>query len=114
MTGRCHEHKEELIKFQKSLNEVVYRIVNEPSVVTKKQLEFGLHFCRMVLRLGRQPSVRDLEDLAHFMLFCYKAQDIQVDHTRIDLKKVKSESHLFFFNRIINSSIKSWLIKYVF
>jgi hypothetical protein len=67
----------------------VYRTVNESSAATKKQLELGLPFCRMILRLGRRPNVHDLEDLAYFVLSCYKAQEVQIDPSKIDLKKVK-------------------------
>jgi hypothetical protein len=74
--------------------------VNE-STTTKKQLDLGLPFCRMALRLGRRPIARDLEDLACFILSCYKTQDIQIDQSKIDLKKVKNNHGPFFLAEIL-------------
>jgi hypothetical protein len=70
------------------LSEVVFKLVNE-NTANKKQVELSLSFCRMVLRLGRYPTVRDLEDLAYFALSCYEAQEIQIDYSKFDIKKVK-------------------------
>ncbi|KAI8048138.1 peptidase family C50-domain-containing protein [Gilbertella persicaria] len=93
LTGRCHEHKEELRKFQKSINEVIFKCVNQ-ATGTKKQVELNLTFCRMVLRLGQLPNVRDIEDVIYFSLACYEAQGVPIDYSRIDLKKLMDQIRL--------------------
>lgn len=91
MSGRKNEYKEELNKFQKRLSEAVFKLVNENIPTNKKQVELSIPFCRMALRLGRYPTLRDLEDLAYFALSCYDAQpEIHIDYNKFDMKKVGS------------------------
>ncbi|KAI8342184.1 peptidase family C50-domain-containing protein [Choanephora cucurbitarum] len=93
LAGRCQEHKEELRKYQKALSETVFRSVHQASG-TKKQTELSLPFCRMVLRLGRQPLVRDLEDIVWFILSCYEAQDALIDYSKLNFKKLMDDVRL--------------------
>lgn len=86
LSGRTQEDKEELVKFQKHLSEFIYKTVIA-TVPFKKQIELSLTLCRMVLRLGRRPSFRELEDLIYFALTCYEAQEVQLDYTKIDILK---------------------------
>lgn len=92
LSGRTQEHKEELVKFQKSFSEFVYKTVIAV-VPFKKQIELSLTLCRMILRLGRRPSFRELEDLIYFALTCYEAQEVQLDYSKIDIVKVKQLTH---------------------
>lgn len=87
LSGRTQEHKEELVKFQKSLNELIYKTITAVTP-TKKQIELSLNFCRMVLRLGRRPTFKELEDLIYFAIACYEAQEVQFDYTKVDMLKV--------------------------
>jgi len=87
LTGRCQEYKEELVKFQKAMNEIIFKTVNSVTT-TKLKVELSLAFSRVAVRLGRHPAQRDLEDVAYFALSCYEAQDISIDYTKIDFKKV--------------------------
>ncbi|GAN04654.1 conserved hypothetical protein [Mucor ambiguus] len=93
LTGRCQEYKEELVKFQKAMNEITFKTVNS-LVATKLKVELSLAFCRVVVRLGRHPPQRDLEDVAYFALSCYEAQNIQIDYTKIDFKKLTEHIRL--------------------
>lgn len=95
LTGRCQEYKEELVKFQKAMNEITFKTVNV-AMATKLKVELSLAFCRVVVRLGRHPSQRDLDDVAYFALSCYEAQNIQMDYTKVDVKKVSIISALIF------------------
>lgn len=87
MTGRFYEYKEELVKFQKGLNDAVYKFVNL-TTPAKKPVEFSLNFCRLFFKLGRRPNNRDLEDLAYYTLGCYENQGIEFDYSKIDTKQV--------------------------
>jgi separase len=87
MAGRFHEHKEELVKFQKGLSDTVYKFVNQIST-TKKPIEFNLAFCRLAFKLGRRPNPRDLEDLAYYTLTCYVNQGIELDYSKMNTKQV--------------------------
>lgn len=87
LTGRCREYKEELVKFQKAMNEITFKTVNGITA-TKLKVDLSLAFCRTVVRLGRHPTNRDLEDIVYFVMSCYEAQNIQIDYTKMDFKKV--------------------------
>ncbi|KAF1798299.1 peptidase family C50-domain-containing protein [Mucor lusitanicus] len=93
LTGRCQEYKEELVKFQKAMNEITFKTVNV-AMATKLKVELSLAFCRVVVRLGRHPSQRDLDDVAYFALSCYEAQNIQMDYTKVDVKKLTEHIRL--------------------
>lgn len=55
----------------------------------RKQVELDINFCRMMLCLGDRPSFRELEDLAYFILSCYESQEIKIDYSKVDIKKVR-------------------------
>ncbi|KAI8639658.1 peptidase family C50-domain-containing protein [Parasitella parasitica] len=87
LVGRNREYKEEVVKFHKAMNEIISKTVNGV-IATKLRVELSLAFCRTVVRLGRHPTTRDLEDVAYFALSCYETQDIRIDYTQIDFKKL--------------------------
>ncbi|KAL7308034.1 separin protein, variant 2 [Mucor circinelloides] len=93
LTGRCQEYKEELVKFQKAMNEIIFKTVNSVTT-TKLKVELSLAFSRAAVRLGRNPAQRDLEDVAYFALSCYEAQNISIDYTKIDFKKLTEHIRL--------------------
>ncbi|GAA5799445.1 hypothetical protein HPULCUR_004860 [Helicostylum pulchrum] len=90
LSGRHHESKDQLSKFQKGLNELVFKMISAISPI-RKQVELSVNFCRMALCLGRRPTFRDLEDLSYFILSCYDAQGAQVDYGKLDIKKMTDQ-----------------------
>lgn len=98
LTGRYREYKEELIKFQKAMNDITFKAINN-ATATKVRVELSLAFCRTVVRLGRHSTHRDLEDVAYFALSCYEVQNIQVNYTKIDFEKVSLGFSLWFYGK---------------
>ncbi|KAL9542009.1 hypothetical protein MBANPS3_008825 [Mucor bainieri] len=93
LTGRCQEYREELVKFQKAINDITFKTVQSVAA-TKLKVELSLAFCRAVVRLGRRPSPRELDDVAYFALSCYEAHNIQIDYAKMDLKKLTEHIRL--------------------
>ncbi|KAI7907852.1 peptidase family C50-domain-containing protein, partial [Cokeromyces recurvatus] len=89
LSGRAPVFKEELVKFQKNLNDLVYKLVKEVVNTPLKQVDFSLSLCRIVLRLGRYPTQNELEDIAHFLVSTYCEQqndetlDDKIDHRKL-------------------------------
>lgn len=87
MGGRTFESMNDLLVLQKNLSEFAYKMMS--SISSKlKQVELDINFCRMMVRLGPRPNPRDSEDLAYFVLSRYDAQDGELDHSKLDMKKV--------------------------
>ncbi|KAI7873956.1 peptidase family C50-domain-containing protein [Mucor mucedo] len=91
--GRTFECVSELQNLQKTLSEFAYKMMYSASNKLK-QVELDINFCRMIVRLGPKPNPRDLEDLAYFVLSRYEAQDAELDHSKLDMKKMADQMKL--------------------
>ncbi|KAI9484692.1 peptidase family C50-domain-containing protein [Zychaea mexicana] len=95
LCGNYHEDEEGLNKFQRKINQLMHNFVYDlPSTggekeKSQKTMDINLEMCRVFLRLGSDPSSRDIDDIIYFLLSCYTSHGIAVDTFRADLAQVK-------------------------
>ena len=80
-------------RFQQKLNQLFHSFVyglpaNSAREKGQKMIDINLNTCRIFLRLGPDPSNRELDDLIYFLLSCYESQGIDVDYYRADILQV--------------------------
>ncbi|KAI8150319.1 peptidase family C50-domain-containing protein [Fennellomyces sp. T-0311] len=89
LAGNYQEDADGLNKFQEKVSQAVYRIIPGTRDKTQSWINISLDMCRVFLRLGPDPSGRDLDDIIYFMLSCYETHDVVVDYFNIDISELK-------------------------
>ncbi|KAI9244469.1 peptidase family C50-domain-containing protein [Phascolomyces articulosus] len=92
LCGNYHEDPEGVQKFQRKLCQLVCSFIyglppNSTREKSQKTIDISLDMCRVFLRLGADPSERELDDIVYFLLSCYESQDVSVDYYRADILK---------------------------
>ncbi|KAI7850533.1 peptidase family C50-domain-containing protein [Circinella umbellata] len=90
LCGNYHEDSEGLKKFQRKLNQLLHNFVyglppNSTREKSQKMIDINLNMCRVFLRLGPDPSSRELDDIIDFLLSCYESQGVDIDYNRADI-----------------------------
>ncbi|KAI8376399.1 peptidase family C50-domain-containing protein [Radiomyces spectabilis] len=95
LCGQYQEDEEALSQLCQMVTQLVYKaaynITDDRSYSNKKCININSTICRMLVRLGPDPSSQDLQDVIYYLLSCYENQDVIVQYSLVDMPQLQEQ-----------------------